>query len=356
MANQIPDGNFHDLFDPNRNIFPQAAVAPFGSITDARTAFAAIWTTQHQNDVVLDLQGRLSAEVTPAVAAINLFSQIDLRQVCGEVFSFLDSAPIQEFCLRFLMTPAWGPGTLTYSDLLVHVFVQLEYLGHALDWRSQQDSLPILSQKTHWPKTRHAVVNGLASFLPMLLADGPSQDMTSFCRHVDQIQADNCPVYAMFAYPIQRLVQGFFPWNFRYREYAGSAVNNFVKNQKSKITDAGVYSQSYLQGCIDNQFQGRDYDFAKRSGKMIYYPVLRVLSLDCYQYSTNKADPMQIHKRKNKTRDQHVCISDAEERAYRNYDPIVVEPAWLVNGPRRFRASRLWEHPGPTTRARRRMV
>jgi hypothetical protein len=88
----------------------------------------------------------------------------------------------------------------------------------------------------------------------------------------------------------------------------------------------------------------------------MYYPVLRVLSLDAYQFSTTKSDPMQLNKRKEKDRDEQMHMTAAEEQVYRNYDPIVIQPAWLVNGPKTFRAARLWQPPVATTRARRRQA
>jgi hypothetical protein len=325
-------------------------VTPFGAINDARTAFAAIWTVDHQNEVVGDLQAKLLAEVTRQGAATIRFSTIDLGQVCREVFSFLDSPAIQQFCLRLLMTPAWGPGSPTFSDLLVHVFVQLEYLGHAIEWRDQQDAIPILSQQSGWPKTRHANVNGLACFLPMVVVRGANQDMKSFERSVEDIDAENCPLFAMVAYPILRLVQGFFPGDFRYEDIRSRRVNVWVRNSKSKLTDEGVYSQSFLQDCIDNHTLIR----ACGSSRQMYYPLLRVLSLDAYQFSTAKSDPMQLNRRKEKDRDEHMHMTAAEETVYRNYDPIVITPAWLVHGAKTFRAARLWQPPVATTRARRR--
>jgi len=279
------EGTFRDLFDPDRTRFVQAA-QPFADLESAREAFAQIWTDAKQARMNRQLQSRLTARLQ---LDNTFFAQVDQRRVCREVFSFLDSPAITVFCHRFLLTNVnWATvAPLTYGDLLVHGFVQMHYIGTAFDSRAQLEGVyKALSKSSQWTRTKNAFIHGYSAFLPVTLINGPNLPMGHYLTlTVDGIENDGCPLFAFLAYPLLAMAQGFFRGSFNYNPIRSHNINTFIKTNKSK-TGTGVYSESHLRDKLGRQHTKIDFLGS------LFYPILRVLTLDCEQFSTDNCNPM----------------------------------------------------------------
>jgi hypothetical protein len=272
-----------------------------------------------------ETQSVLSSDVSDA--------QLDVKDIPGWLFPDPDSLPrpsalriLRGFLARYYMTPVSWDGSLTMGDLLVHVFVMLNFLRDGLEKRFHFDPVEGLNQDVDFPKTYAIIVEGLGPILSSVVMGGPTRvhlcDQRFERWNDSPNDAPRNPEFLFLIVPIYKMIKAFFPgkardWDKVFTRTGKSAL----KPQMEKIVSHGVYSNAYLaQLCAKGGAGVEDSEVLK--GTLFEYA--HFLSYVNPPYFDDEKIQRKVRAKKLKLLSDHYSLTGDEIEWYRDKRGVVL--------------------------------
>jgi hypothetical protein len=150
---------------------------------------------------------------------------------------------------------------------------------------------------------------------------GPHTAMGNFGK-LSYFMGDANPLFPFFVFPILKMARCFFPSIFDWKKIKDTSVHNFIKHFKAKAINKGTYSFDYLNEKLANNVHQK-MEFV--SG--MYFPCLRVMSLNTIIFSVSQTDLLKDTKtKKNKREEEYFHLTDKEIREYKRGRPLYIDP------------------------------
>jgi hypothetical protein len=293
-------------------------------------------------DEVLKVRSNDAYEAPPSSLAEDIPGRIfpNLEEVGrGTAYRML-----REYGTKFYLTRVPWDGRLVMGDLLVYVFVMLNYLRDGLELRAIWRMGDQINQDVDFPKTYSNIMEGLGPLFSAVMVGGPAR--AHLCEtdfHHWNMGARN-PDFVFLVLPIFRMVKAFFPgkaahWSAAFDRHG----NSVIKAQMEKIVKNGVYSNDYLLQVYDPD--GTDVMNLKLlSGMLFEFAILLA-----YVNPSFCADSQILRKvlTKGRTVKQHYNLMPPEIDTYR--DPGLVVSYQSADGIFTYEA-RVLQQPGPVRR------
>lgn len=248
-------GNFLTLFNHN-GFFSGGLTTGFKTRREAGVALmdtTLITVNDYNrlaNNEVAQVNTNVASDAPLSDAADDIASRIfpdPLTTPRGNPIRFL-----REFATKFYMTPVPWDASLQMGDLLVYVFVMLNFLRDGLDMRNQFKVPKVLGKDTRFVVTYSNIVETLGPLFSSAMVYGP--DNVHLCDHCFRTyhkrngREFRNPDFLFLVIPIFKMVKAFFPgkasnWN----HSLSRTGNTLTKAQSEKIVNHGLYSNALLE-------------------------------------------------------------------------------------------------------------
>jgi hypothetical protein len=252
-----PTCTWKEIFDTNRTRLVYAGLGQNFQYTtemDAQTAFSNTWTTEQEKSTK-KVDHEFLNTATQAPAANFIISAEAKRDGIKSLFPCRAGGitPVvvyhkQVYLSRYLMSsPTWNKNTC-YGKLLATAFFILDYLAMECAKRDHYDEG---GDERHdvecrWSTVRPHFVNSFVSFLIHSCLQGPNWSPRK-AKTINQQDVPGVPHYICFVLPILKMAKLLFPRDFSFVRARQADLLNFVRNQKRRLKDKGVYSCHHLE-------------------------------------------------------------------------------------------------------------
>jgi hypothetical protein len=320
-------GTFLTLFNIN-GFFPGAVDSGFNSKVEAKQFLQdrSLVSDNTFNQFVRDeTQSVLSSDVSDA--------QFDVMDIPGFLFPDPDSLPrpsalhiLRGFLARYYLTPVPWDGSLTMGDLLVYVFVMLNFLRDGLENRFRFELVDGLDPDVDFPKTYGIIVEGLGPILSSVVMGGPTRvhlcDQRFERWNDSPNDAPRNPEFLFLIVPIYKMIKAFFPGKARDWDNVFTRTGRTtLKPQMEKIVLHGVYSNTYLAQLTAPGGTGVQ-DSQVLKGMLFEYALF--LSYVNPQYFDDQKIQRKVRAKKSKLLLDHYYLSADELEWYRDKRGVVL--------------------------------
>jgi hypothetical protein len=340
-------GNFLTLFNEG-GYFMGRVTTGFASRLEAGTALndpdliSDLTFNSFVRDEVLKVRSNDAYEAPPSSLAEDIPGRIfpNLEEVGrGTAYCML-----REYATKFYLTRVPWDGRLVMGDLLVYVFVMLNYLRDGLKLRANWRMGDLINQDVDFPKTYSNIVEGLGPLFSAVMVGGPSRANKCDTDFHHWNMGKRNPDFLFLVLPIFRMVKAFFPGKAAHWSTAFDRTgNSVIKAQSEKIAKNGVYSNNFLHQVYDPD-RTEDTNSKLLSGMLFEFAIILA-----YVNPSFCADSLILRKvlAKGRTVEQHYNLLDEEIDTYR--DPGLVVSYQSADGIFTYEA-RVLQQPGPVRR------